>query len=64
MFYRRAQEYIIAYKMMIHKQTLAVFDIYLFTNISVDRIEKMVIYFKLNRCALDFDVLFLFLIVR
>ena len=55
MFSRRARKYIIAYKLMIHKQTLAILGIDLFPNIFVRIIEKMVKDFKLLRYALDFD---------
>ena len=59
MFSRRSREYIISYKLMSHRHTLAGLDIYLFTRISVERINNMVKYFKTHRCALDFDSLFL-----
>ena len=49
---------------MSHKQILVVLDIYLLTNISVERIDDIVKDFKLHRCALDFDSLFLDIIVK
>ena len=49
---------------MIHKQTLAGLYIYLFTNIYIDIIEKMVKDFNTHICALDFDCRFLILVVK
>ena len=49
---------------MTHKKALAGLDIDLFTNISVEIIENMVKDFKTQRCALDFDSLFLSLLVN
>ena len=64
MFYRRAREYIIAYKLMSHGQTLSDLDIDFFTHISVEIIYNMVKYSKTHRFALDFDRLFLRLLVK
>ena len=59
MIYRRAQEYIIAYKLMIHKKTPAGLGIDLFTHISIEIIYNMVKYFKTQTCELDFDIIFI-----
>ena len=64
MFSRYAQEYIISYKLMIHKQTIAGLGIDLFTNISGERIEKMVKDIKTHRCMLDADSRLLSLLVK
>ena len=64
MFYRHAPEYIIAYKLMRHKQTLADLDIDLLANIYIETIENMFKDFKSHRCALDFDSLLLRIIVK
>ena len=64
MFSRRALEYIIAYKLMACKQTFAGLDIDLFTHISVERIYNMVKYFNTHRSMLDFDTLFIILLVK
>ena len=49
---------------MIQKQNLAGLDIDLFANIFVDRIENVVNYFNIHRCTLDFDSIFLSLLVK
>ena len=49
---------------MIHKQTLVGVDIDIFTNIYVNRVEKMVKDFKSHIFVLDFDRIFLRLIVK
>ena len=64
MFSRLAREYIIAYKLMIHKKTLAGLDIDIFANIYVETIYKIVKNLKLHRCAPDFDILFIRPIVK
>ena len=50
--------------MMSHKQALAGLNIDLFTNIYVQINENMVNDFKSHRCALEFDSLFLGIIVK
>ena len=50
--------------MMIHGETLVGLDIDLFTHISVDRIYNMVKYLNTHRCMLEFDTLFLSLVVK
>ena len=62
--YRRAQEYIISYKLMSHRQTLAGLNIDLFTHIYVERIYNTVKNFKVHGCKLDFDSLFIRIIVK
>ena len=64
MLSKLSQEYIIAYKLTSHGQTLAVLDIDLFTHIYVKRTYNMVKYFKTHRCALDFNSIFISLIVK
>ena len=64
MFYRCAREYIIAYKLKIHKKTLVVLDIDLLNHIYVERIYNMVKDLNNHRCMLDFDSLFLNLILK
>ena len=64
MFYRRAREYIIAYKMMRQKKTLEGPYIDLFIRTSVDNIYNIVKDFNTHRFSLDFDRLFLFIIVH
>ena len=49
---------------MSHNQTLVGLDINFFANIYVGIIEKMVRYFKSRSCELDFDSLFLRLILK
>ena len=50
--------------MMSHRKTFIGLDIDLITHISVDVIYNMVKDFKTHKCALDFDSLFLNLIVN
>ena len=64
MFSRCEQEYIIAYKLMIHRQTLVGLDIDLFAHISVKRIKNMVKDFKTHRFMLDLYSLFLSLLLK
>ena len=64
MFSRRAWGYIIAYKLMIHKQTIAGLGIDLFTHICVKIIYIMVKYFNTCRCMLGFGALFFSLPVK
>ena len=49
---------------MSYKETLVGFDIDLFTNTYVEIIENMFEYFKLHRCLLGFDNLFIGTIVK
>ena len=49
---------------MINKKNLAGIDIDLFTHISVEIIYNIVKYFNTHMCVLDFDTLFLSLIVK
>ena len=64
MFYRRALEYIIAYKMMIHKQTITGLYIDLLTQNSVDIIYNMVKDFNTHGCMIEFDTLLLSLLLK
>ena len=64
MFYIGVQEYIISYKLMRQIQTLVGLNIDLFTHIYVEIIYNMVKDFNMHRCALDFDSLFLSLLVK
>ena len=64
MFSRRAQEYIIAYKLMSYRKTLVGLDIDIFTYIYVDIIYDIVKYFNMHRHALDFDSFLLSLLVK
>ena len=64
MFYIHSQEYIIAYKLLINKQTLVGLGIDLLTDNSVEIIEKIVKDFKVHRCLLDYDSLFVRLLVN
>ena len=64
MFYRREQEYIFSYKLIKHKKTLAGHDIDLFTHISVNIIYNMVKDLNMHMCILDFDYVFLSLLVK
>ena len=63
MFSRRAREYIVAYKLLHHEQNAAGVNMDLQTNITVNKIDHMVKYYKMHRCALDFDLGFLNLVV-
>ena len=49
---------------MSHKQTLAGIDTDLFTYISVEGFYNMFKYLKIHRCVLNFDRLFLRLLVK
>ena len=64
MFSRRVRKYIIAYKLMIHKKTLADLDIELFNYISADIIYNIVKYFNTHRFMLDFYDLLLSVLVK
>ena len=64
MFSSSTWEYIIAYKLMIRKQTLVGLNIGLFSNIPVDRIEKTIKNFRAHSCAFEFDIFFIDLIVK
>ena len=63
MFSRRAWEYIISYKLMIHKQTTVGLEVDLFTHISVEIIYNIVNDFNTHRCMLDFDTLLISLLL-
>ena len=56
MFSRCVHEYIISYKLTIHKQKFADLDIDLFDNNSVHIIYITIKYFNMHRCALDFVI--------
>ena len=64
MFSIIAWEYIISYKLMIQNQILSGLDIDLFTHMSVAIIDNIVKEFRMHRCALDFDGLFLSILVK
>ena len=64
MFSRRAREYIVAYKLLHHEQNAADVNMELHTNIPVEIFFQMVKYYKSHRCALDFDLGFLNLVVK
>ena len=49
---------------MSHKKNIAGIEIDLFANIYVNRIDKTVNYLKTQRYSLDFDSIFLVLLVK
>ena len=64
MFSRRAQEYIVAYKLFRREQNADGVNMNLHTNVPVNKIEQMVKCYKTHRCALYFDLGFLNLVVK
>ena len=64
MFSRRDKEYIISYKLMSHNQNFEALDIDLYTNIYVDRNDRIVEDFKIHRYLIYFGRIFFELLLK